>query len=76
MYNTLIIASWFISKARIVLIMESEVPSLMPKSLRYTKMIYHCYVTINVKAFSSFPPRINHNQKHRWIRQLAGPPID
>jgi len=31
----------------------------MPKSLRYLKKIYHCHVTINVKAFPPFQPRIN-----------------
>jgi len=35
MPNTLIIASRFISKASTVPIMESEVPALMLKSLRY-----------------------------------------
>jgi len=75
MYNTLIIVSRFISKASTEPIMESEVRTLMPKSLRYRKTIYHCYVTINVKAFPAFQPRI-HSTKHRLIRQLAGPPIN
>jgi len=48
MYNTLIIVSRFISKASTVPIMESEVRTVMAKSLRYRKEIYHCYVTINV----------------------------
>jgi len=59
MYNTLIILSRFISKATTVPIMESEVPSLMPKSLRYWKKIYYCYVPIYVKAFQPFQRRIN-----------------
>jgi len=46
MYNALIIVSRSISKASTVPIMESEVRALMPKSLRYWKKIYHCYVTI------------------------------
>jgi len=29
------------------------------KSLRDEKKIYHCYVTINVKAFPPFQPCIN-----------------
>jgi len=39
--------------------MESEVGALMPKSLRYWKKVFHCYVTTNVKAFPLFQPRIN-----------------
>ena len=31
----------------------------MPTSLRYRNKIYHCYVTINVKAFQPFQPIIN-----------------
>jgi len=58
MYNTLIIVSRFISKASTEPTMESEVRVLMPKSLRYWKKIYHCYVTINVKVFPPFQPRI------------------
>jgi len=61
MYNTLIIVSRFISKASTLPIMESEpdVRALLPKSLRYWKKNYHCYVTINVKAFPPFQPIIN-----------------
>jgi len=59
MYNTLIIILQLISKASTVPIMESEVRTLMPKSLRYWIKIYHCYVTINVKALLPFEPRIN-----------------
>jgi len=59
MYITLIIVSRFISKASTKPIMESKVRVLMPKSLRYLKKIYHCHVTINVKAFPPFQPRIN-----------------
>jgi len=60
MYNTLIIVSRFISKASTASIMQSEDRVLMPKSLRYCwKKIYHCYITINVKAFPPFQPRIN-----------------
>jgi len=55
MYNTPIIVSRFISKASTVPIMASEVCAQMPKSLRYWKNIYHCYITINKKAFR---PRI------------------
>jgi len=58
MYNTLIIVSRFISKTGTVLIMESEARAVMPKSLRYGKKIYRCYVMINVKAFPPFQPRI------------------
>jgi len=59
MYNTLIIVSRFISEASTVPIMESEIRALMPKSLSYWKKIYHCYVTIHVKAFPPFQPRMN-----------------
>jgi len=59
MYNTLIIIPRIISKAGTEPIMVSEVRALMPNSLRYVKKIYHCYVTINVKAFPPFQPRIN-----------------
>jgi len=58
MYNTLIIVSRFISKASTEPIMVPEVRALLPKSLRYWKKIYHCYVTINVKAFPPFQPRV------------------
>jgi len=61
MYNTLIIVSRFISKASTEPLMESEVRALMPNSLRYGKKIYYCYVTINVKAFPPFQPRLNQN---------------
>jgi len=44
MYNTLIIVSRFISKANTEPVMESEVRALKPKSLRYWKEFYHCYV--------------------------------
>jgi len=47
------------SKASTVPVMESVVRALMPKSLSYSKKIYHGYVTINVKAFPPFQPRIN-----------------
>jgi len=47
MYNTrLIIVSRFISKASAESIVVSEVRALLPKSLRYWKKIYHCYVTV------------------------------
>jgi len=59
MYNTLIIVSRFIIKAGTEPTMGSEVRALMSKLLRYWKKIYHCYVTINVKAFLPFQPRIN-----------------
>jgi len=62
MYNTLIVVSRFIYKACTEPIMESEVRALMPKSLRYWKNIYHCYVTTNVKEFPPFQPRkLNQN---------------
>jgi len=59
MYNTLIIVSWLISKASTEPIIASEVRALLSKSFRYWKKIYHCYVTINVKAFPPFQPWIN-----------------
>jgi len=37
-------------------IMESDVRVLMHTSLKYWKKIYHCYVTINMKAFPPFQP--------------------
>jgi len=58
MYNTLIIVSRFISKASTELIMNSEVRTLMPKSLRYWKKIYHYYVMITVTEFPRFQLRI------------------
>jgi len=53
MYNTLIIVSRFTSKAGTEPIMGSEVGTLMPKSLRYWKKIYHCYVPIEMWKHSS-----------------------
>jgi len=57
MYNTLIIVSRFISK----LIQYNGVsrPRSNAKVIEIVKKIYHCYVTINVKAFPLFQPRIN-----------------
>jgi len=63
MCNTLIIVSRFISKDITVPIMEPEIRALMPKSLRYRKTIYHCYVTINVKAFPPLQLRIYSTKK-------------
>jgi len=64
MYDTLIIVSRFISKASAVLIMESEVRGLMPKSLRCWKKIYYGYVTISVKKFPPIQPRINSSKTY------------
>jgi len=37
-------------------LMESAVCTLMTKSLRDLKRIYHCYVMINATAFSPLQP--------------------
>ena len=52
-------------------IMASVVRTLMPRSLRYSKKVYHCSITINVKAFPPFQLRIDSTktQFHQTTRR-------